>query len=111
MGKPRVYRSKAYKAWYRSLSSKDRGIVDTRVDTYIELGKLVRTKLLDGDYGLYEFKWDSGMRVYYSILVDEEGRLMLLLVGGNKNSQDRDITLAKNLIRKAVVQIDLKLEA
>lgn len=52
---PRVHRSKRYKTWFKSLDSKEQGIVDTRVDTYIEKGLLLKSKSLDSDYGLYEF--------------------------------------------------------
>lgn len=97
-----------YKDWYKTLNSKDQGIVDTRVDTYCEKGLLLKSKLLDSDYGLYEFKWDSGLRVYFSFIEDSEGRLMLLLLGGNKNSQQRDITEAKNIVTKAVIKISAK---
>ncbi len=105
MTKPRVYRSKIYKNWYKSLNEKDQGIVDSRVDTYVEYGDLLKSKLLDPKFGLYEFKWDSGLRVYYSFIEDSEGRLMLLLLGGNKNSQASDISVAKNIVLKAVNKI------
>lgn len=108
VARPRVHRSKMYKDWYKTLNSKDQGIVDTRVDTYCEKGLLLKSKLLDSDYGLYEFKWDSGLRVYFSFIEDSEGRLMLLLLGGNKNSQQRDITEAKNIVTKAVIKISAK---
>lgn len=86
MAKYRVQRSKQYKAWYKSLTEKERGIVDTRIDTY-------------------EFKWNSGLRVYYSFIEDINGQLMLLLLGGNKNSQQSDITEAKRIVLKAVERI------
>ena len=104
----RVHRSKKYKTWHKSLNEKDQGIVDTRVDIYIEKGILIRSKSLDSSYGLYEFKWDSGLRVYYAFIEDSEGRLMLLLIGGNKNSQQSDITEAKKIIAKAVTKIEKK---
>jgi len=106
--KLRVHRSKKYKHWYQSLNKKDQGIVDTRIDTYIEHGKLVKSKPLDPKFGLYEFKWDSGLRVYFSVLEDKEGRLMLLLLGGNKNTQARDINEAKKIVFKAVTRIKEK---
>lgn len=108
MRTPRVYRSKAYKFWYRSLSAKEQGVVDTRIDTCIEKGLFLSSKLLDANYGLYEFKWISGMRVYYAFLQDSEGSLMLLLLGGNKNTQQKDIVDCKNIIIKATGKIQLK---
>lgn len=104
----RLYRSKKYKAWYKSLNEKEQGIVDTRIDTFIEKGLLLKSKSLDPSLSLYEFKWESGLRVYYAFLEDSEGRLMLLLLGGNKNSQQSDITESKNIIKKAVIRITAK---
>lgn len=66
MIKLRVQRSKKYKTWYKGLTEKEKGIVDTRIDTYIERGVLVNIKSLAKDYGLYEFKWNSGLRVYFT---------------------------------------------
>ena len=104
----RVHRSKSYKAWYNSLAPKTQGIVDTRIDIFISLGLLLKSKLLDPKLELYEFKWDSGLRVYYALIEDSEGKLMLLLLGGNKNSQPRDISEAKNIIWKALNKIEGK---
>lgn len=108
VAKKRVCRSKAFKSWYKSLTDKEQGIVDTRIDSYRELETLINYKLLDSNFCLYEFKWDSGMRVYFSLIQDAEGKLMLILVGGNKNSQANDITEAKNIVRKAVTKINEK---
>ena len=102
---PRVQRSKKFKDWFESLNEKDQGIIRTRINTYLELGKLIKSKSLDPEYGLYEFKWDSGLRVYYAFIEDDQGRLMLLLLGGNKNSQVSDINVAKNILLKAVTRI------
>ena len=110
MSNLRVYRSKEYKDWHNSLDEKDQGIVDSRIDTYIEYGKLIRSKSLDPNFGLYEFKWDSGLRIYFSFLEDNDGRLMLLLLGGNKNSQSKDITRAKKIVSRAVNKIAEKKE-
>lgn len=105
MSKPRVQRSKQFRSWYKTLTSKDQGIVDTRIDIYKEDDILVNIKSIDKKFGLYEFKWTSGMRVYFSFIEDKEGKLMLLLLGGNKNSQSSDINDAKKIVLKAVTQI------
>jgi hypothetical protein len=80
LSKPRVYRSKKYKSWFKSLNEKDQGIIDTRVDTFIEHGRLIKSKSLDPNLGLFEFKWNSGLRVYFSFIQDTDGKLMLLLI-------------------------------
>lgn len=108
MVKTRVYRSKNFKSWHRHLNLKDQGIVDTRIDAYIKHGYLNKAKSLDPDFGLFEFKWDSGLRVYFSLIEDKDGRLILLLIGGNKNSQTKDIADARNVVLKAVTKITEK---
>jgi putative addiction module killer protein len=105
MAEMRTFRSSTYKQWYGGLTDKEKRIVDSRVDTARNYGVLNKYKSLDKAYSLYEFKWDSGMRVYFSLLKDKDGNFMLLLTGGNKNSQPQDITDSKNLIGKAVKSI------
>ena len=104
----RAFRSKEFKNWYLSLTAKDKRIVDSRVDVLRTKGILVKSKLLDSKSSLYEFKWNSGMRVYYSLLKDSDGNFILLLIGGNKNSQSKDITNAKKIIEKAIGSIKCK---
>ena len=98
----RVFSSKKFKTWFKTLTEKEKRIVDARVGLAKNIGILNNYKELDKEYFLYEFKWGSGMRVYFSLLKDKEGDFILLLTGGNKNSQNADITVSKNLIRKAV---------
>jgi putative addiction module killer protein len=59
-------------------------------------GNLGDHKHLDG--GLYELRIDSGpgYRVYYAI---EGNRLILLLIGGDKESQQRDIAKAASYLQ------------
>lgn len=110
MAEIRTFRSGNYKQWYQGLTDKDKRIVDSRIDTARKYGVLSKYKSLDKACSLYEFKWDSGMRVYFSLLKDRDGNFMLLLTGGNKNSQAQDITDSKNIIVKAVKSIRDKQE-
>lgn len=108
MARIRTFRSNTYKQWYEGLSGKEKRIVDSRIDTARNYGILNKYKSLDKSYSLYEFKWDSGMRVYFSLLKDEDGNFILLLTGGNKNSQPQDIIESKKLIGKALAGIKRK---
>ncbi|HAZ13112.1 MAG: hypothetical protein A2X86_09980 [Bdellovibrionales bacterium GWA2_49_15] len=101
----RVYRSRPYRAWFRNLDIKTQRIIDARIDIARRDGILIKHKLLDQETSLYEFKWDSGLRVYFSLLQDKDGNFLLLLQGGNKNSQKENIGSAKNVILKAVRSI------
>lgn len=64
----KTFRSKAFKIWYLSLKEKDKRIVDSREDLAKYRGIFRNCKVLDKKYDLYEFKWKSGMRVYFTLL-------------------------------------------
>lgn len=48
--------------------------------------------------GLAELKWKSGRRVYFSMTHDQDGKILILILGGNKNGQDKDIRQARRLL-------------
>ncbi|WP_420805051.1 type II toxin-antitoxin system RelE/ParE family toxin [Waddlia chondrophila] len=48
---------------------------------------------------LWELKFNDGRRIYY-VLVPESK--VILLLGGNKNGQNKDIKQASNILRKLV---------
>ncbi len=47
---------------------------------------------------VWELRWKDGRRVYYAYIPEKR---ILLLLGGNKNGQDKDITQAKSIFIKA----------
>ena len=47
---------------------------------------------------VWELRWKDGRRVYYAYVPEKR---ILLLLGGNKNGQDQDVTQAKNIFIKA----------
>lgn len=97
----RVQRTRQFSDWYEALHPKQKRIVDSRIGRFEEQGLLVGCKPLVKEIGLFEFKWRSGMRVYFSLTLTVDGRLMILLIGGNKNSQAKDINSAKKLLLRA----------
>jgi len=64
----------------------------------------------DGHFGiakklaesLAELKWGNGRRIYFTLTKDndEDGNIIILLIGGNKNTQDKDIRKAKSILKK-----------
>lgn len=104
----RVFRSLQFKLWYSDLSIKDKRIVDTRIDIARSYGVLSNYKQLDKKHSLYEFKWNGGLRVYFALLSDLEGRFILLLAGGNKNTQESDIANSKNIAQRAINSVKRK---
>lgn len=85
--------------WLDSLSGKRRALIDDRLDRVKESGHLGDWKAL-GD-GLYELRWRNGTRVYFSFVAGDAGRLVLMLLGGDKNGQGRDIVKARKLQSRA----------
>ena len=82
-----------YLLWQARLNDKQRLLVDARVERLKNFGHLGVYKHIEGP--LIELKWKQGLRVY---LARTEDRKFILLWGGNKNGQDRDIKKAKNLL-------------
>jgi putative addiction module killer protein len=46
---------------------------------------------------IWELRWDDGKRVYYAYIPE---RNIILLIGGNKNGQDQDVSKAKTIYLK-----------
>lgn len=80
--------------WFRSLNDKGlRGRILARLDR-IEQGNLGDHKYIrDGIWEL-RFYFSPGIRIYFG---RESSEIILLLFGGDKNSQSRDIKRATSL--------------
>lgn len=101
----RLLQTEEFEDWLDGESKKSHYQVDTR------LAKL----RLDGYFGtinnvskkdkppvknrVWELKFNDGRRIYYVCFPEQN---ILLLLGGNKNGQNQDITKAKNLFIKSV---------
>ena len=80
-------------AWRDDLDVKTRAIVKTRLDR-IRLGNFGDSKPIKNGGGVKELRisYGPGYRIYYGM---KGSTLVILLVGGDKKSQARDITKAK----------------
>ncbi len=81
-----------FQKWYKGLNVSLRTKVDARLQRIRVLENFGDCKFL-GE-GIYELRFmaKSGVRIYFA---KEKSRLVLLLVGGDKSSQRRDIEKAK----------------
>ena len=78
-----------FREWLSELTCIQRAIVEERLER-VRFGNLGQYRDLRG--GLFELKFGSGLRVYYGL----EGKTMVLLIcGGDKGSQVRDIETAR----------------
>lgn len=100
---PECYRlitTKEFLEWLNEENPRSRYQIDARLakirlDGYFGNHKSVS----HGDKGalkdqIWELKFNDGRRIYYAYIPEKN---ILLLLGGNKNGQDKDIKKAKNL--------------
>ncbi|MBC96570.1 MAG: hypothetical protein CME63_02400 [Halobacteriovoraceae bacterium] len=94
----RVEETKEYIDWFNKQAIKEQAQIQARIAR-------IRT---DGHFGiakklaesLAELKWGNGRRIYFTLTKDKNGNIIILLIGGNKNSQDKDIRKAKSILKK-----------
>ncbi len=87
-----------FDSWFSDLQLKEQAQVESRLYRIEAFGHFGDCKALEGCGGaLCELRWKNGWRVYFC----REGRsVILLLVGGKKNDQKKDIKKANVLLRR-----------
>ncbi|OGB84094.1 hypothetical protein A3F66_00950 [candidate division TM6 bacterium RIFCSPHIGHO2_12_FULL_32_22] len=83
-----------YEIWFEFLTIKEQAQVIKRLNRIQEFGVLGDSRNLRE--GLYELRWKNGWRVYFIRV--QNG--ILLLLGGNKNDQKKDIKKARKIISR-----------
>ncbi len=91
----KVIASPEFNSWHTKLAHREQAQIDARISRIEENEYFGDWKYL-GD-GLAELRWKNGRRVYFT---KQEGRVVLLLNGGLKNAQKKDIKKAKLLLRR-----------
>jgi putative addiction module killer protein len=91
-----VYETEDYRNWLKELTQKSLRQVHSRILKIKEDGHFGHHKHLSGD--VWELKFNDGRRIYYAIDIPT----VILLLGGNKNGQDKDIKKAAAILRKIV---------
>jgi putative addiction module killer protein len=81
-----------FRKWYNHLDTTLKIKVDARLARAKTLGHLGDYKPLKNGVFEFRFKTHSGLRVYFGM---DSKDLILLLVGGNKRTQVKDIKKAK----------------
>lgn len=89
----RLSRTAEFEEWFEVQNPKLQGLIRSRFSRIELYGYFGDTKRL-GD-GLFELKWKSGLRVYYAYLEREQ---VIIILGGTKHGQDKDIKKAKKII-------------
>ncbi len=89
--------SKQYDKWFTKLKDSSIKIkVLARLDR-VENGNFGDFKQIGSNLFELRFFFGSGLRIYYTI---QEGRVLLLLAGGDKSTQSKDIERAAELLNE-----------
>lgn len=86
-----------YLDWFRDLASKDQLQIDARLDRVAIEAHFGTWRYL-GDK-VSELKFNNGIRIYFGI-VKLNKETVLLVLGGNKSGQEKDIKKAKKIFRR-----------
>ena len=91
-----LLQTKEFEDWLDKQPTKHRLQIRARLLKIAQHSYFGDTKLLDVKTNLWELKWAIGWRVYYTYI---EATKILLLLGGNKNGQNKDINEAKKILK------------
>lgn len=93
----KILKSDAFNKWFNKETEKIQRQIEARL-VKIELENyLGNHKHLVGD--LWELKFNNGNRIYYTIKKIED-QTMFLILGGNKNGQQKDINKAEKVAKE-----------
>ncbi len=93
----KLYKTPEYGAWLEQQTFKSQVQIADRLSKIELEGHFGNHKFLENN--IWELKWENGRRIYYAYISSLD---ILVLLGGNKNGQNKDITQAKRIYRKNV---------
>lgn len=88
---------KDFSVWYEEQTAKIQAQIDSRLLKIQESGHYGHIRRLSDV--LSEIKFNNGNRVYYTEKIID-GKVMILILGGNKNGQTKDIKKAQKIAEK-----------
>ena len=92
-----------YKDWFDNLKdSMVKNRIRARLDR-VQLGNLGDYKVLSDGVSELRFTFGSGYRIYFG---EHEDYLIILLCGGDKSSQKKDIAIAKQYWKELLERCD-----
>lgn len=93
----KIFPTPEYDEWLSDEPHKSRLQIEDRLLKISRDGYFGDHKEVDRDCNIWELRWKNGRRIYYAEFIKKN---ILLLLGGNKNGQTKDIKQAKNILRK-----------
>lgn len=95
-----IHRIPEFLDWFDGQTEKARVQIDDRLSKIQDEGYFGDHKSVSNDDEVWELKWKNGRRVYFAHIQEKK---ILVLLGGNKNGQDKDIHKAKSLCKKYTI--------
>jgi putative addiction module killer protein len=93
----KVRKTPEFKEWLSGLTAKEQAQVEARLYRIQEFDHFGDCKSLEGfDLALCELRWKNGWRVYF---YRDGVASIVVLLGGKKNGQKKDIKKAEVLLR------------
>jgi len=93
--KYKIFKTDEFEEWLEQEPAKSRVQVATRIEKIQEEGHFGDHR--DVRKHIAELRWNNGRRVYYSLIPEHQ---VLLLLGGNKNGQSKDINQAEKIYKE-----------
>jgi putative addiction module killer protein len=90
-------KSQEYVTWFGRQTAKIRAQIDSRLEKIRDFGHYGHVKKLSSV--LFEIKFNNGNRIYYTEKIID-GKVLILIFGGNKNGQNKDIKKAQKTAEK-----------
>lgn len=92
-----IFNAREYDEWLEEQPAKSQVQIRERISKIRDNGYFGDHKDVEND--VWELRWKNGRRIYYAYIPEKN---ILLLLGGNKNGQDKDIRQAKKILQKHV---------
>jgi putative addiction module killer protein len=92
----RIDTAPEFEEWIKEQTEKSKAQIDARLKN-IEVYNYFGDHKSLGD-NLLELRWKNGRRVYYALILKDE--LTLILLGGFKNAQQKDIKKARKILER-----------
>lgn len=86
-----------YAIWYDCQTAKTKAQIDNRLLKIRDFGHYGYVRKLS--LVLFEIKFNNGNRIYYTEKIIN-GKVLILILGGNKNGQGKDIKKAQKTAEK-----------
>ena len=101
MEKRVILATKEYNKWYAFQDERDQYGIERRIETIGYENYFDDIKIVDKINKIGELRWRNGRRIYFTVL---PGNSIILLLGGNKNGQKKDIKKAASIARRINVR-------